>query len=693
MKKFFISLTILIIFIIGTVYGVLFTKSGNDFIASYIENKVNDEQNDVQLKVNDFVLTFNTINFNATINDNSNINISGDLEIFKKKLDVKYDIKINELSKLENLTKQKLNGPFSTSGTFKGDSNFATIKGISDLAQSETSYDLKLVNFEAKNINFIIKNARIEKLLHLLNQKDLAKGNLTLKGDIKDANLASLDGKVIANISKGKLNNQVLNQDFKQNISSPIYFKSDIKAILTPNKATIKSDLITSIVDVFANNTEVFLDSNKILTDYKLDVKNLRKLEGIIGTKLYGNFITTGNVVMNNGIIKIDGNSNIFDSLTKYSLKLVESNPEYIKFNIVNAKIDKLLHILNEPVYADGILNIDGNITNANAETLEGVIKTQIIDGKIINPVANTVFNQNLKKQITFKGDATTTLAPNQAITDSNIITSMANLDIKKAIFTFNDAAIDSDYLLTIPKLSNLYDITSTKMRGTLSVNGNMKSKNKSLHLTGNSKLLGGVLDFNLKNDDLHADIKNIQIKELTHMLYYPEVFDSRTALSLDYNMLMKKGKLKGNLVNGHFLPNNFSSLLNQFAKFDITREVYETVDINTNINKLVLSSTVNMKSKNTQIDIPKSILDLEKSTIDALVNANIKKTQFALKVKGKTTNPKISLDSKDLIKNQLNKQIDKNKEKIKEKLNKVLKGKLGEDGAEELLKNFKSLF
>jgi ribosome-associated translation inhibitor RaiA len=157
--------------------------------------------------------------------------------------------------------------------------------------------------------------------------------------------------------------------------------------------------------------------------------------------------------------------------------------------------------------------------------------------------------------------------------------------------------------------------------------------------------------------------------------------------------MLMKKGKLKGNLVKGHFLPNEFSSLLNQFAKFDITREIYETVDINTNINKLILSSTVKMKSKNTQIDVTRSTLDLGRSTIDALVNTKIKKTQFALKVKGKTSNPKISIDSKDLIKNQLNKQIDKNKEKIKEKLNKVLKGKLGEDGAEEILKNFKSLF
>ena len=230
-------------------------------------------------------------------------------------------------------------------------------------------------------------------------------------------------------------------------------------------------------------------------------------------------------------------------------------------------------------------------------------------------------------------------------------------------------------------------------MRGAIKIAGEIISKNKSLLLTGNSKLLDGSLDFNLKNDDFHADIKDVQIKKLTHMLYYPDVFDSTTALTLDYNLLMKKGDLKGKLIKGHFLPNNFSGLLNQFAKFDITREVYETVDINTDINKLVLTSTVNMKSKNTTIDIDKSVLNLEKSTIDANIKTKIKTTEFALKVKGNTSSPKISLDSKDLIKNQLNKQLEKNEDKIKEKLNKVLKGKLGEDGAEEVLKKFKSLF
>ena len=693
MKKFFFSLTILIIFIIATVYGVLFTKPGNNFVASYIENKVNDEQKDVRLKVNDFTLTFNTINFNAIINDNSNINISGDLEILKKKVDVKYDIKINELSKLINLTKQKLNGPFSTSGIFKGDANFSEIKGISNIAQSETSYDLKLVNFEAKNINFLMKNARIEKLLHLVNQKKFVKGDITLKGDIKDADISNLDGNILINIIDGKVNNDVINKEFKQNISSSIYFKSDINAKLTPNKATIKSNLITSLADVVTKKTEINIDSGKILSDYKLDVKNLTKLEGIIGKKLNGNFITKGNVLVNDGKINIDGDSDIFDSSTKYSIRFDDSKIKYVKFNIMNAKIDKLLNILNEPVYADGILNIDANITDAREQTLSGDIKTEILNGKIINPVANTVFNLNLKKEVIFKANMITSLIPNQAITNSTITTSLANLDINKAIFTFKDSSLNSDYELKLPNLSNLYDITSTKMRGSIDIVGDLTSKNGALLLTGKSKLLDGGLDFNLRNDDFHADIKDIQIKKLTHMLYYPDVFDSTAALKVDYNLLKKKGKMEGNLLNGHFIANDFSVLLNQFAKFDITREVYETVDIDTDINELLLTSTVNMKSKNTTINIDKSLLDLEKSTIDAYINTKIKTTQFALKVKGNTSNPKISIDSKNLIKGQVNKQLDKNEEKIKEKLNKVLKGKLGEDGAQKVLENFKSLF
>ena len=112
MKKLFFGLTLLIILIIGGVYGILFTSTGNSYVASIIEDKVNEGQKDVNLKVNDFRLTTSEILFNATIDDNSNINIEGKLEIFAKSVDLKYDINIKDLTKLENITKQKLNGTF-----------------------------------------------------------------------------------------------------------------------------------------------------------------------------------------------------------------------------------------------------------------------------------------------------------------------------------------------------------------------------------------------------------------------------------------------------------------------------------------------------------------------------------------------------------------------------------------------------
>lgn len=686
MKKFFIGLTLLILLIVGSVFGILFTKAGNNFIASYIENKVNSGQQDVQLKVNDFVLTFNTINFDATINDNSNINLSGDLEIFKKKVDLKYDIKINELSNLQNLTKQKLNGPFSTSGTFKGNESLAVINGISNVASSDTNYNLQLVDFKPSNISFSVKSAKIDELLNLVNQPKVAKGILNINGNVKDANLASLDGKITANISKGKLLNKTFNKAYNQKLQIPVSFNSDILATLSPNLATIKSDSITSLAEIFTNKTLIDLKSGKITSDYKLAVKNLSKLEGLIGQKLNGSFNTSGDLIVNNGIIKVDGKTNIFESLTKYNVKITNAKPEYIKFSIIEAKIEKLLHFINEPVYATGILDIEGDIKNANVPSLDGVITTKILNGKLVNKVVNTVFKQNLKKKVTFNGDVNTKLVPNQAITKAAITSSLANLNVKKAVFDLKEASLNSDYLLKIPSLSKLYDVTSTKMRGKLDITGNIKNKAKSLLLTGNSKLLGGALDFTLKNNDFIADIKGVEVKQLTHMMYYPEVFDSKSALNIKYNLLSKKGKLTGNLLKGHFLKNNFSGLINQFARFDLTREIYDTVSINSDINNLVLKSVIAMKSRNTQIDVTRSVLNLEKSLVDADVKAKIRKLNLDFGVKGNTKRPKIKLNTKNVLK-------DKIEEKINKKLDKVLKDKLGDEGTKEIIKNFKSLF
>ena len=75
---------------------------------------------------------------------------------------MKYDIKINDLSTLKNLTRQEFKGPFVTNGIFIGNEEEAIIQGTSDIARSQTKYYFNLEDFEPRNINIQIKNAKIE---------------------------------------------------------------------------------------------------------------------------------------------------------------------------------------------------------------------------------------------------------------------------------------------------------------------------------------------------------------------------------------------------------------------------------------------------------------------------------------------------------------------------------------------------
>lgn len=693
MKKILLLLLSLIILCLGAIYGILFTNYGNNLIASYIENKVNEGQENVKLKVNDFKLSFKTINFDAKINDDSIINITGDFDIFKQNVDLKYDIKINDLRTLKNLTNQDFKGPFSTNGVFKGDKHEAVVQGVSDIALSKTKYYVNLVDFEAKNIHVDLQGAKIEELLNLLDKPIYAKGDLNISADIKNIDISNLDGAITANISKGKINNEVVNKEFSQTLQTAINFDGDINASLLGKIVEVKSELVTSLADIFMNKTIIDLEKNKTTSDYKIDVKNLNKLEGILGKKLNGEFITTGNIVSENSIILVDGTSNILESDASYNFKIKDSNVQNINFKIENAKLEKLFHMLNEPVYAKGNLLIQGDIKNAKLDKLDGLIISKISQAKIVNEVVNTVFKHEIKDVINVDLQIDTSLVPNQAVSKALVKSNIMNLSVDNGIFDFKEASFNSDYLLKIPSLDKLKDFTKTKLRGALDIKGELQNKNNSLMINGNSKIIGGDLTFNLKNDDFSASMNNISTKELTHMFYQPEIFDSKGDFKIDYNLLVKKGTLVGKLLNGHFIANDFSNLINQLSKFDLTKEVYQTVDINSDINQSVLTSSINMKSINTQIDVNNSVLDLENSTIDARLDAKIKTSSFAVNINGNTANPKISLDARDLIKEQLEKQLEKKKDKIEEKLNKVLGGTAEDDKAKELIKNLKSIF
>lgn len=501
MKKLFFGLTFLIVIILGASYALLFTKSGNDIVSSLIESKVNEEKN-LNFKINKFLLSTTQIEFDSTIDNNSNIKIVGDLSVFSKTIDVKYDINIQDLSKLQKYTNQKLNGSFNTSGSLKGDSALAKLEGRSNIFKSNTSYDIDLVNFE----------------------------------------------------------------------------------------------------------------------------------------------------------------------------------PSTILFNVKGAKIDEILHLLDKPRYAMGNIDIDANIKNAKIGKLDGKVLTKISKGLVTNSLVNRDFNTRLINKLNFNGDVTTDLKASKVFSKVDFYTTMANLFVKKADIDLKSMLIKSDYFLKVDDLSKLFDVTQTKMRGKVGIAGDIK-KDKDLLVNGYSELLDGKLKFKLLNNDFSANIDNIEILKVLHMLYYPEIFTSKTKLKLDYNIAKENGDLTGSLVNGQFKKSEYSSIINSFTRFDLTKEVYENVDLKSNINKNIIKSTINMKSKLTQIEVNPSTIDTKNSIIDALVKTDIKGIKFDTKISGDLAKPTIKVDTKKLMQSGTT-------QKVKEKIEDTIQKKLG-DKAGNLLKGF----
>ena len=107
-----------------------------------------------------------------------------------------------------------------------------------------------------------LKSAKIDELLNFMNKPHYLNGDLTINANIRNIDNNNLDGKLIANISKGQLENDVINKEFKQTFSSKINIDGDIEASFLGKNAEIKTQLLTSIGNLILEKTLVDLEKD-----------------------------------------------------------------------------------------------------------------------------------------------------------------------------------------------------------------------------------------------------------------------------------------------------------------------------------------------------------------------------------------------------------------------------------------------
>ena len=130
---------------------------------------------------------------------------------------------------------------------------------------------------------------------------------------------------------------------------------------------------------------------------------------------------------------------------------------------------------MNQATYAKGLINIDANILDLNTESLDGIVKTNITQGKLNNKTVNKLFELQLKKEVLFQSKSLSTLKTNDVVSNISVNSNLANFKSDKNIINIKSLSILSDYELDVKDLGTLYDVTKTKLRGSFKLNGNIK--------------------------------------------------------------------------------------------------------------------------------------------------------------------------------------------------------------------------
>lgn len=664
--------------VVGGVYFLAFTSSGNAILQPVIEEKIN-ESTKLNATLRTFTLTTSDFEIFLELDSENTIHAQGTYGLLAQSFDVQYDVKLEKLENLEKLTETKLLGNFKTNGVAIGDMAFTKIDGVSDVGLSDTSYHIELTDLNPTSIIAKIQNADVATLLELGGQKPYAEAKLNVDINFKNITPHKLDGDILLTTTNGLLNTKLLNTDL--NLSIPkTEFSMNLDAVLKGDDINYKY-LLNSNLAKISSDGKIIPEPLEVDVKYGVDVQELAVLKPITNADVRGVFKLNGTAQGNKQKMTVNGFSDVASSDTVFSAVLQDFKATSLQAQMKNLHLAKVLHMVKQPHYADGVFDLDVMMSSLEAGKLKGTVKSNIKNGLLDSKYITKM--QNFKTQMprtTFTLATTTELNADIADTKVNLNSSLAKLDIKQARVNLKDGSIVSDYTTTIKDLDKLYFVVERHLKGSFVGTGEFIKKDDNTEVTMHSDIAGGIIDVKMYNEDLKADLKSIQTIDALTMLLYPPIFKSALNGTLNYNTTAKKGNFVGSLVDGKFEKNTAFSLMKQYAKIDMYKENFKG-DVKADINKEIVLASFDLLSNTSSIKTVNTKINSDTNTINSKIDIVANKHALSVQLSGDKSKPKVTVDAKALMKDQATKEISKQ-----------LEGKLGKETSEKignLLKGF----
>ena len=661
MKKTFIILITTAFLLLGLSYTLLFTPLGNTLLKPTIEKKIN-EHSPIPLTLDTFLLSTDTLKLIIKLDEENTLLFEGVYSLFSQDFDIEYEIRLLKLSNLNTLLQRQLTGKLQSEGKIKGNPDLFKIKGISDIASSDTQYAVVIKEMALDKAAIKLVDMDIKTLLQMLGEKIYSIGKLDLHVQLNEFDPTNRQGNILLEIKEAKLDAKILKDEFGVKVNKTS-LEGNVKAKFEGTKITYLAHIDSALAKLYSKG-DINTANNNIDAAYKIDIEELALLKSITNAPLRGPLSTEGKLHGKEKFLDISGNSDLAGSQTLYHVNLIDFKPSKLKLKVKEASVKKILYMLHQPDYAQGDLNLQANLTSVSP--LDGNIKFSIAKGIANKKEIKKAFDITLP-YTSFELVSDATVKNDKIIATTAVNSNLATVKMQRSDFDIKSAALHTDYEIFIPSLERFETILDKKLLGELKAKGEIK-KDKNLTITAHSNIFDGVVDAKIIDDNIDATFKELHAIKVLKMLGYPRIMNAPINGTLSYNMKKKQGKLNSSFKHAILMRSQMTDLVSGLTRTDLTKERFNEGSLDSIINKEVITSDLKMRSKRVNLKSKKFIINSKKQLIDARFALKIKKYEADVLVTQNINSPKVRIDARSAIETELKEKSNKELEKLKEK-------------------------
>lgn len=392
---------------------------------------------DIDVPKTTFVTTLNALfdmdklNHDFSFNGNiGNIHSSGQTLLKTLSTNTSYAVDLSDLSAFTPLFSMPIRGSFNTKGEVKGGMESLEIKGSSNIASSNTSYEALLKNLAPDTIKAQVSNLKLDTLLWMMYMPKYADMRLNLNAVVSELD-KGLSSKADLTLT-GTTNNAVMKKEFdldmpntKFNLTSGVVLKQGI--------GEANSKLDSDIANLNLAKTQINLKDSSFVVPYIATIPNLKKLKFLTGMELAGDFKAQGTAKLKDTLYADFSTQSLGGSI---DAKL-DNNKLFASLKDVNTL--KLFSIAQlKPVFSS---NMNGDF-NYDTLTEKGTLKAVLSNGKLMPNEITQLAEKYLKMDITKEAYEDAGL---NATIDKKLITTDIGLKSNNTAIYAQGASIDTE--------------------------------------------------------------------------------------------------------------------------------------------------------------------------------------------------------------------------------------------------------